>query len=89
MGFAGDLSEDLLDLADQAKKSGSVALEWIATVLYYLLPNLEAFNLKNRVTHEAVVAWSSLDWLPMCYALCYGAVLLTVTMVAFARRDLK
>jgi ABC-type transport system involved in multi-copper enzyme maturation permease subunit len=60
----------------------------LALVIYYLLPNLEKFNIKNDVVlggplHPWTLAFSVL------YALAYILALLAVTILVFRRRDFQ
>ena len=56
--------------------------------LYYVLPNFAAFDIKSPVVHGEHVAGSYI-LLATSYGLVYIALLLTASMVVFARRDFK
>jgi Cu-processing system permease protein len=56
--------------------------------MYYLLPNLERFNLKGHVTHQLDVAASDL-LLIAAYGMTYSVLLLILASVIFQRRDFR
>ena len=80
----GHLTGDLKALG--AKVDG--ANHTILTGLYYVMPNLENFNLKARVIHHLDIAASELA-LVLMYGLLYTAVLLLVAAGIFHRRDFR
>ena len=56
--------------------------------LYYLLPNLDKFNIKNEVVlGTALNPWTLL--FSVLYALAYIAALLALTMLIFRRREFQ
>ena len=80
----GHLTGDLKALG--AKVDG--ANHTILTGLYYVMPNLENFNLKARVIYHLDIAASELA-LVLMYGLLYTAVLLLVAAGIFHRRDFR
>ena len=57
-------------------------------VLYYLLPNLHKFNIKNEVVlGTAINPWSILY--AVLYALAYVLALLAITILVFRRREFQ
>lgn len=56
--------------------------------MYYLLPNLERFNLKGNVTHHIDVPLNDLA-LIVAYGMAYAAFLLLLASVIFQRRDFR
>jgi hypothetical protein len=56
--------------------------------LYYLLPNLERFNLKGHVTHNMPVPVQDFG-LIVAYGLAYTTLLLMLAGVIFQRRDFR
>lgn len=56
--------------------------------IYYLLPNLERFNLKGHVTHQIDVPANDLV-LIAAYGLAYTTFLLLLASVIFQRRDFR
>jgi ABC-type transport system involved in multi-copper enzyme maturation permease subunit len=56
--------------------------------LYYVLPNMAAFDVKAEVVHAVPVPAAQLG-LAAAYGLTYVAVFVLATMVIFARRDFK
>jgi hypothetical protein len=56
--------------------------------IYYLLPNLERFNLKGHVVHHLEVSGADL-MLIIVYGATYTAVLLFTASLIFQRRDFR
>lgn len=66
----------------------SPAMRALSEALYYLLPNLDKFNIKNEVVlGTAIDPWSVL--FSVLYALVYTATLLTLTVLIFRRREFQ
>jgi ABC-type transport system involved in multi-copper enzyme maturation permease subunit len=82
---AGHLSEDLLGL--QMLLGGSLHGQ-VMRILYYVVPNLEIFNVRGDVVHGLGVPAAHLV-LASLYALCYGTVLLVLAGAIFARKELR
>jgi ABC-type transport system involved in multi-copper enzyme maturation permease subunit len=60
----------------------------LTQVLYYLLPNLHKFNIKNEVVlGMAINPWSILY--AVLYALAYVLALLAITILVFRRREFQ
>jgi ABC-type transport system involved in multi-copper enzyme maturation permease subunit len=79
----GHLSWGLLMLADRIQGSLGPAL---CRVLYWVLPNLEALNVKGMVVHGETVPWSRVvDG--TVYGLAYTVLVLAVAVLVFRRRD--
>ena len=60
----------------------------IVNAIYYLMPNLERFNLKGHVIHRLDVGMADMA-LITCYGLAYTALLLMTAAVIFQRRDFQ
>ena len=56
--------------------------------LYYSLPNLENFNVKARVVHDAVIAPGYILF-SFVYAALYVSALLAVSVLVFQKRNFK
>lgn len=80
----GHLSNDLKLFGDKMGEAGKVVLNSI----YYVMPNLERFNLKGQVIHHVDVSASQLV-LTAAYGLTYVALLLVIASVIFQRRDFQ
>ena len=81
----GHLSWSLLLLEERiTNKLGGAVLHFF----YYLLPNLDLFNVKGKVVHgdEIGAGWvlNSIG-----YAIAYAAFLLILSAIIFKRRDIK
>lgn len=79
----GHVSYGLVDLAEKAP-SGSARI--LLKTLYYLLPNLESFNLKAAAVHDLVVPQGFM-LASIEYGLAYTATMLLLATVIFQRRD--
>ncbi|MFH1738709.1 MAG: ABC transporter permease subunit [bacterium] len=84
----GHLSEDLLEFATRLHDQGSIFLSHVLTWLYYILPNLEIYNIKNQVVYQESIS-SFLTWKYPAVAIVYSGILLFITAVSFSRRDFK
>ncbi len=81
----GHLSQTLFVLGARAKSVGPRAA---ASLLFYILPNLEIFNWKNGVVYGEVRSPAIL--LPAVgYLVCYGAAVLLLACLLFSRKDFK
>jgi ABC-type transport system involved in multi-copper enzyme maturation permease subunit len=80
----GHLSADLKTLGEKLDAMSRAALH----VLYYLMPNLERFNLKGHVIHRLDVGMADIA-LIICYGVAYTALLLVTAAVIFQRRDFQ
>ncbi|MFH0871781.1 MAG: ABC transporter permease [bacterium] len=81
----GHLSPDLRLFAG---RFGRPAARLLIELFYYLLPNFRHFHFESLIINgflpDGIVLFQS-----ACYGLLYGAALLLLAMLAFARRDLK
>ena len=85
MYVAGQFGADLKNF-EQVVESPAAGL--VGRALYYLLPNFAAFDIKTEVVHALPVHAGYL-FLSAGYALVYIALLLTASVMIFARRDFK
>ena len=60
----------------------------IVNAIYYLMPNLERFNLKGHVIHRLDVGMADMA-LILCYGFAYTALLLMAAAIIFQRRDFQ
>jgi ABC-type transport system involved in multi-copper enzyme maturation permease subunit len=80
----GHLSADLKSLGD---KLDSVSRS-VLNALYYVMPNLERFNLKGHVIHQLDVGMTDM-MLIICYGIAYATLVLLVATIIFQRRDFQ
>jgi ABC-type transport system involved in multi-copper enzyme maturation permease subunit len=80
----GHLTPDLKTFGQKMDAVGRNVLEG----LYYLLPNLERFDLKGHVTHNMPVPVQDFG-LIVAYGLAYTTLLLMLAGVIFQRRDFR
>ncbi|MEO0080291.1 MAG: ABC transporter permease [candidate division WOR-3 bacterium] len=64
----------------------SPVVKILGLVLYYILPNLENFNLRGEVVHGAPLNPAAIA-LSATYALVYVVTLLLISVVVFSRKD--
>ncbi len=86
----GHMSEDLWAWSTRLMEQGSTAAAYMLQTLYYILPNLAVYNIKNQVVYREDIG--SLDVVLFTYPLAgilYTAILLTVTIITFSNRDFK
>lgn len=81
--FVGHLLNSVLD---NARQIGGLTYR-MAGLFYYLLPNLEKFNIRNSVVH-GVLSPPSAILLTIAYALLYSVLLLYCAVVLFKKREL-
>lgn len=80
----GHLTTDLRTFGHKMDALGRTALD----CLYYLLPNLDRFNLKGYVTHQLDVPAADL-LLIVAYGTTYTFLLLVLASAIFQRRDFR
>ena len=76
------------DLRDFEQVVDSPAAVWLARGLYYVLPNFDAFDIKDQVVHALPVSGSDIA-LTMLYGFVYISMLLVAAVAIFSRRDFK
>jgi ABC-type transport system involved in multi-copper enzyme maturation permease subunit len=80
----GHLTADLKTFGEKMDEG----MRAVVTGLYYILPNLERFNLKGNVIHHIEVSGTDL-LLIVAYGLTYVAFLLMSASIIFQRRDFR
>lgn len=81
----GHLSKDLKVYGAVSKVAG---IRELTTVVYYILPNLENFNIKTEVTYQLAVS-SGYVFLSFLYGVAYIAFLLLAASLIFRKRDFR
>lgn len=66
--------------------SKSTTTEVLARAVYYLLPNLEKFNIRNDIVFGTLPSSGTL-LMTVLYAIAYALLLLTITQVTFSKKD--
>lgn len=77
-----------LDLKQFGQEAESVWIQQLSQGMWYVLPNLENFNLKNEIVHRVPLASGQLSF-AIGYGILYNAVVLAAATALFERRDLK
>jgi Cu-processing system permease protein len=82
---AGFFSADLRSFDQVVNSPVAIAL---ARGMYYVLPNLGAFDVTAQVVHGIPITWRYIA-VTSAYGLTYVAVLLVISVAIFSRRDFK
>lgn len=86
--FAGSASQEVFEyLSGDYGKTLHPFIRMIINALYYVLPNFSAFNLKVQAIYSLPLDYKGLAY-TFFYFLVYTAILLTISIRAFARREL-
>ena len=85
MWVAGHFNADFRAF-DKVVDAAPAAL--VGKVLYYVLPNFSAFDVKSLAVHAQPIA-GGLIALNVAYAAAYIGVLLIASALIFSRRDFK
>lgn len=83
--FIGHLTEELKLIGDNLQ---NFILKDIINFFYYLLPNLDNFNVKGRVAYGLEVSEAYLSLVTL-YGIFYIAVMLFLSGIIFQKRDFK
>lgn len=81
----GHLTEELKLIGD---KIANFPIKAVINFFYYLLPNLDNFNIKGRVVYGIDVPFSYIIFVTL-YGLLYIACLLLLSGIIFQKRDFK
>jgi len=86
--LCGNASQEVYEYAtgEFGKELGQVAIKAVTTA-YYLIPNLAAFDFQTQAVYGLTVPWMDVVY-PILYALVYTAILLSLAIFAFNRRQL-
>lgn len=83
--FVGHMAGDLYRLANRAETD---LLKYGGKALYYVLPNLERLDFKDRATYQDMTTGSEL-LSAATYALGYAVVMTALATFVFSKRDFK
>ena len=88
MYLCGNASQEVYEYAtgEFGKELGQIAINAVTTA-YYLIPNLAAFDFQTQAVYGLSVPWMDVVF-SMLYALVYTAILLSLAIFAFNRRQL-
>ena len=81
----GHATPDLKIFADQVKVE---ALKYFAYGFYYILPNLENFNLRIELVHRLTLYPDQIVF-SICYGFIYTIFLLYLSSIVFEKREFK
>jgi hypothetical protein len=65
----------------------SSATRKFLSLLYFILPNLDDFNIHSEVVHGLPLPWDTMGW-AVAYGVVYSAAMLTLASMVLGRRDL-
>jgi Cu-processing system permease protein len=80
IGHSSDILRTLIE------KSTSVFAEYALKTAYYVLPNLEKFNIRNEVVYVSLPD-SRAIFAAILYALCYAIFLFLIARAMFAQKE--
>jgi ABC-type transport system involved in multi-copper enzyme maturation permease subunit len=80
----GHMSTGFAQLADRLPNAVGRGIG----LIYYLVPDLETFNIRAQVVHDMPVA-PAYYAMALAYAAAYTTAMLALSMLIFRRRDLK
>jgi len=87
--FVGSSLQQVYDfLHSSAAQNYSPLLKRTATALYYVLPNLSAFDLSVNAIYGIGLSVSGLA-LTACYFAVYTTIVLTLATIIFSRREMQ
>jgi len=87
--FVGNASQQVYDyIHSQAGQIIPQIIRQCATVIYYILPNFSAFDLKINAIYGLPINLEG-TILTLCYFVVYVSVVLSAATVIFERRELK
>ncbi len=66
--------------------TNSATLSETLKVFYYLLPNLEKFNIRNDVIYKVIPEWKNMLF-TLIYALLYTALIFSISRILFKRKE--
>lgn len=76
-----------LEMLKKYAEKASEAMKIFANTVYYILPNLEKFNLRNSVVHDVTPSSGQIIY-PIIYSILYVVVLLWASSLALKKQDL-
>jgi len=79
----GHLANDIKALADKMQEG---VIPWVLKGVYYLLPNLEFFNIKGDAAYGVSIGMNYVA-ASAGYGLAYAAIVMAAACVIFERRD--
>lgn len=87
--FVGNSSQQVFDYINSPQAAVvSPIVRTVARVLYYVMPNFSAFDLKVNAIYGLPLAGGTL-MLTLGYAIVYGGIILVLAALIFNRREMK
>ncbi len=84
----GKLSYDITLYAQNLHKKGHIFYAKLLDTIYYIVPNLENFNIRNLIVHSIPVDGDYIKF-ALYYGFFYILFVLTIASIIFSRRDFK
>ena len=85
MYFIGHLSADMKVFTTQIV---STFARYLVNVFYYIVPNLDYFNIKREIVHQIYIE-PDFYFFAVLYAISYIMAALVISILAFERKDFK
>ncbi len=83
LGHSGVIMRAIIE---EASRASNQYLEYILKGAYYILPNLEKFNLRNDVIYEKMPT-VSVALLTVVYALCYAFIIFLLARIHLRKKE--
>lgn len=80
VGHAGEIFRYIFTM------NPSPSIQMVSRAIYYLMPNLEKFNIRNDIIYGTTPSLSMV-LIAVLYAVSYAALLLVITQYTFKKRD--
>ena len=80
------VGHSLTTLKEFVDKSGVTATKWLMSGIYYLLPNLEKFDVRTATLYHIHIAGSQVFW-SLFYWVLYTTALLVLASVVMRKRE--
>lgn len=61
-------------------------IDFVTRAIYYLLPNLEKFNIRNDIVYGTIPSTQMIS-VTVLYAISYATLLLVITQITFKKKD--
>ena len=81
----GNLTADIYRFGQEAD---TMLMQRLSEVLYYVLPNLDAFNFRAAAVHGLEVPTGQYTY-SLAYGIIYTIVILGLSTIVFRKRDFK
>ncbi|MGA1871030.1 MAG: ABC transporter permease [bacterium] len=81
----GHLTHDLMLLRNKVESS---IVRFMLTGFYYILPNLDNFNIRNQVVHQLPIKFRYIQY-ATSYGVIYLCIIFIISIIIFNKREFK